>query len=175
MGKFFKWLFLGTIIGASAGLLLYALGFVVELCNCACQIITCDCSGKDAIPAMWSSGAFGSVMLFCTIGGCVIGAIYGAALGIQEYNVKREAEAAARAKSALEQRQKYAAELKSDLQKKLQSAYTAQNNAKNFDFSSGYSSDSMQHRGWIELNEVENLNEDLKAIIEEAKNEKEGQ
>ncbi len=175
MGKFFKWLFLGTLIGAGVGLALYALGFAVELLNCACQIITCDCDGGDAIPAMWNGGAFGSVMMFCTIGGCIIGSIYGGALGIQDFNARKDAEAAARAKNALEQRKKYAVELKSDLQKKLQSAYTAQNNAKNFDFSSAYSSDSMQQKGWIALNEVENLNKDLKAIIEEARNEKEGQ
>lgn len=175
MGKFFKWLFLGTLIGAGVGLALYALGFVVELLNCTCQIITCDCDGGDAIPGMWNGSAFGSVMMFCTISGCIIGSIYGGALGIQEFNERRAEEASVRAKNALEQRKMYATELKSDLHKKLQSAYVAQNNAKNLDFSSAYSSDSMQYKGWMALNEVENLNEDIKAIIEGAKNEKEGQ
>ena len=172
MGKFFKWLFLGALIGVGLGLALYALGFVVEIFNCtfACG----DPTRKDAIPAMWEKGAFGNVIMYCSIGCCVIGSIYGVASGIQEHNKTKEADRLAREKSALRQRKKNATELKSDLETKLQSAHTVQNNADNYDFSSEYSSDSLQQEGWMALNEVENINEDLKAIIEEAKNEKEG-
>lgn len=67
----------GAGIGAGVVLILYVLGFGVELLNCACQILTCNCDGGDAIPWMWSGDSFGHVLLFCTIAGAVIGLIYG--------------------------------------------------------------------------------------------------
>ena len=113
MGKFFKWLFLGALIGVGLGLALYALGFVVEIFNCtfACG----DPTRKDAIPAMWEKGAFGNVIMYCSIGCCVIGSIYGVASGIQEHNKTKEADRLAREKSALRQRKKNAPELKKAL------------------------------------------------------------
>ena len=59
----------GACIGAIAATALYILGFGIELLNCACQIITCDCDGGDAIPIMWEGGTFWSLLLFCTIAG----------------------------------------------------------------------------------------------------------
>ncbi len=67
----------GAGIGAGISLVLYVLGFCVELANCACQIVTCDCNGGDAIPAMWSGSSFLSALLFCTACGAAIGLIYG--------------------------------------------------------------------------------------------------
>ena len=53
----------GAGIGAGVVLILYVLGFGVELLNCACQILTCNCDGGDAIPWMWSGDSFGHVLL----------------------------------------------------------------------------------------------------------------
>lgn len=61
----------GAGIGAGVVLILYVLGFGVELLNCACQILTCNCDGGDAIPWMWSGDSFGHVLLFCTIADAV--------------------------------------------------------------------------------------------------------
>ena len=71
------WMLGGAAAGAGVALILYVLGFGVELVNCACQILTCNCDGGDAIPGMWSGDSFLHVLLFCTIGGAVIGLIYG--------------------------------------------------------------------------------------------------
>lgn len=67
----------GAAIGAGISILLYVLGFGVELINCACQIITCNCDGGDAIPGMWEGSTFKSVFLFCVICGAIIGLVYG--------------------------------------------------------------------------------------------------
>ena len=117
----------GAGIGAGVALALYVLGFGVELLNCACQIITCDCDGGDAIPAMWEGGSFWSVLLFCTIAGAVIGLIYGI------YKMKVASDEAARLRDAAnseeakKQRMKWAGEVK---QKALSVANTCDKNAK---------------------------------------------
>lgn len=67
----------GAAIGAGISILLYVLGFGVELINCACQIITCNCEGGDAIPGMWEVSTFKNIFLFCAICGAVIGLVYG--------------------------------------------------------------------------------------------------
>lgn len=117
----------GAGIGAGVALALYVLGFGIELLNCACQIITCDCDGGDAIPAMWDGGSFVSVLLFCTIAGAVIGLIYGI------YKMKVASDEAARLRDAAnseeakKQRIKWAGEVK---QKALTVANTCDKNAK---------------------------------------------
>lgn len=119
----------GAAIGAGVALALYVLGFGVELLNCACQIITCDCDGGDAIPAMWEHGSFMSVLLFCTIAGAVIGLIY----GIYKMKVASDEEArrrdAANSEKAKKQRIKWAGEVK---QKALSVANTCEKNAKEY-------------------------------------------
>ena len=52
------WMLGGAAAGAGVALILYVLGFGVELVNCACQILTCNCDGGDAIPGMWSGDSF---------------------------------------------------------------------------------------------------------------------
>jgi len=71
------WMLGGAAAGAGVALILYALGFVVEILNCACNIISCNCDGGDAIPGMWNGDAFLHVLIFCTIGGAIIGLVYG--------------------------------------------------------------------------------------------------
>lgn len=119
----------GAAIGAVVALVLYLLGFGVELINCACQIITCDCDGGDAIPAMWEGSSFLSVLLFCTIAGAVIGLIY----RIYEMKIASEEEVYRKVVADLEetrsQRMKWASEVK---QKALSVANTCEKNSKEY-------------------------------------------
>lgn len=105
-------MFGGAGIGAGVTLILYALGFGVELLNCACQILTCNCDESDAIPGMWNGDAFGHILLFCTIAGAVIGLIY----GIYKMKVAADEETARRnaknSEEARKQRVKWADEVK---------------------------------------------------------------
>ena len=106
----------GAAAGAGVAVVLYLLGFGVELVNCACNILACNFNPDDAIPGMWSGEAFGRVLFFCAIGGAVIGMIYGL------FKMKSEADALAeeqRAESSKEekaQQQKWASELKKEAQ-----------------------------------------------------------
>lgn len=106
------WMFGGAAIGVAVSLMLYVLGFGVELLNCACQIITCNCDGGDAIPGMWEDGSFWNVSLFCAIAGAVIGLIY----GICKMKTAADEEAARRnaenSEKARKQRVKWAGEVK---------------------------------------------------------------
>lgn len=118
----------GGGIGATIAVVLYILGFGVELVNCACQIVTCNCDGGDAIPGMWSSGSFTSVLIFCIIGGAVIGFIYGL------FSVKAERDAEARkrdeenSEAARKQREQWANEVK---QNAISVSNTCAENSKN--------------------------------------------
>lgn len=119
----------GAGIGAGVALAIYILGLGVELVNCACQIVTCNCDGGDAIPALWGDGSFLSVFLFCTIAGAVVGLIY----GIYKMKVASDKEArkkaAADSEEAKKQRIKWASEVK---QKALSVANVCDKNAKEY-------------------------------------------
>jgi len=167
MGKFFKWFFLGALIGAGVGIALYILGFCVEIINCACHIATCNCDGGDAIPGMWSGESFKSCMLFCTIGGWIIGSLYGAVTGYQEYSARIAAERAERDKNALQQRQKYAEELKKEIQGVLTSTYNTQKQVQQFEQEPTYSACDNQKAGWLLLKNAYHTNEELNRVIEE--------
>lgn len=119
------WMLGGAVIGAGVALVLYALGFVVELVNCACHIVTCNCDGGDAIPGMWSGSSFLHVLLFCAIGGAIIGLIY----GIYKMKAAADEEAARKnaenSEAARKQRIKWADEVK---QKALNISSTCERN-----------------------------------------------
>lgn len=126
MGTIILSILAGAGIGAGVALALYVLGFGVEILNCACQILTCNCEGGDAIPSMWNGDSFWSVVVFCTIAGAVIGLIYGI------YKVKVAHDEAARLRdlansdAAKKQRTQWAAEVK---QKAISVATTCSKNA----------------------------------------------
>ena len=158
----------GAGIGAGVAIVLYILGFGIELINCACQIITCDCNGGDAIPAMWEGGSFMSVLLFCTIAGAVIGLIY----GIYKMKVASDEEARRRAaadsEEAKKQRIKWAGEVK---QKALSVANTCEKNAKDYKalISPNYKADSQMDTIMKELANAAELKGKVDAM---AKNKK---
>lgn len=86
MGTIVGFTLLGGGIGACIAIALYALGFGVEILNCACQIITCNCEGEDAIPGMWKDGSFTSMLIFCIIGGLIVGFVLGVAMAKKDYD-----------------------------------------------------------------------------------------
>ncbi len=158
----------GAGIGAGVAIVLYILGFGIELINCACQIITCDCNGGDAIPAMWEGGSFMSVLLFCTIAGAVIGLIY----GIYKMKVASDEEARRRAaadsEEAKKQRIKWAGEVK---QKALSVANTCEKNAKDYKalISPNYKADSQMDTIMKELANAAELKGKVDAMANDTK------
>lgn len=178
MEKFFKWFFWGPLIGAGVGLALYVLGFILELANCFCGIIACDLTRSSVNPKMWSEQSFWKVMIFCTLGGWIIGSIYGMVLSIQERNARLAAEQAERDKrlaaeqaerdrKALEQRQKNASILKSKIDNILESANRIQKNSNNHALTPDYSSCEKQKKAWECLNTAIDSNEKLRVIIDD--------
>lgn len=119
----------GAGIGAIVTLVLYVLGIGVELLNCACQIVSFDCNGGNAIPIMWKSGTFVAVLLFCTIAGAVIGLTYGICkMKMASDEVARIREAA-KLEEVKKQHVKFAGEVK---QKALSVAITCEKNYKDY-------------------------------------------
>ena len=156
----------GAGIGAGVALILYVLGFGVELLNCACQILTCNCDGGDAIPGMWSGDSFGHVLLFCTIAGAVIGLIY----GIYKMKAAADEEAARRnaenSEEARKQRVKWADEVK---QKALNVNNTCERN-KSSDkplVSTSYESSSQMRDIMNELTKAAELQGKVDSIADE--------
>lgn len=158
----------GAAIGAGVALALYVLGFGVELLNCACQIITCDCDGGDAIPTMWESGSFLSVLLFCTIAGAIIGLIYGIYKMKVANNEEARRRAAADSEEAKNQRIKWAGEVK---QKALSVANSCEKNAKDYKdlISMNYKADAQMETIMKELANAAELKGKVDAMANDTK------
>lgn len=149
-------MFAGAGIGACVAGALYLLGFGIELINCACQIITCDCEGGDAIPGMWNGDSFWSILLFCTIAGAVVGLVYGLYKMKMASDEESRRRAAAESEEAKNQRIKWAGEVK---QKALSVANSCEKNAKEYKqlVSPQYKSDSQMDEIIKELANVADL------------------
>lgn len=167
MGKFFANLFYGLLIGAALAVVLYVLGFCVEICNCTCAIVTCNCDPQDALPFMWSWDAFKKCILFTTIGGGIIGGIYGAVLGIQERNAQIAESNRKYSEAALAHRKSNADTLKKEVQRLLTSAYLKQKQVNDYVLQTTYVSNERQKDGWEALKSAYDTNAELQAIIEE--------
>lgn len=102
----------GAAIGAAAGIGLYVLGFCIELVNCVCMIVTCNCSGGDAIPGLWQDGSFGFLMLICTAGGAIIGCLMGVAKAASEADEERKRQRAADDEALRKQQESWATSIK---------------------------------------------------------------
>lgn len=168
MGTVIKDTVIGAILGAVGAVVLYILGFGVELLNCACQIITCDCDGGAAIPGMWEGSSFMSVLIFCVIGGAVIGFVY----GIYKAKVESDAEASKRAaensEAAKKQRIQWASEAK---QKALNVNNTCETNNKNVSplVSATYKADSQMETILAELANTAELKGKVDAMTNDIK------
>lgn len=156
----------GAAIGAGVALILYVLGFGLELLNCACQIITCNCDGGDAIPGMWSGDSFLNVLLFCSIAGAVIGLVYGIIKMKQVADEETARKNAATSEEARKQRKKWASEIK---QKALNVNNTCDKN-KSADkpiVSTSYQAGAQMEDIMKELTKVAELQGKVDSIVEE--------
>ena len=156
----------GAALGALSALALYVLGFGLELLNCACQIVTFNCDGGDAIPFLWQDGSFWKVLIFCTVAGAVIGLIYDivhAKAKADEEKAKKEAE---QSEAAKQRRMKLAQKAKSSAQSKLEQVYTLQKQVEKYNITTRYVGSDLQETGWKLLNNALNANEEIKVLIE---------
>ena len=117
--KFTKGLFAGLGIGIAITLGIFVLAWLLELVNflacnlpadiciggygnnyCGMYKAICGGYGRDNAGcfAMWNTEYFANTLIFCTIIGGIIGAIYGVAKQVEENNYKRELEEQAAAK-----------------------------------------------------------------------------
>lgn len=167
MGKFFKYLFYGLFIGVAIAIVLYVLGFVIELGNVACAILTCDCNRGDALPFMWSWDSFWTCLAWTTIGSTVIGGIYGASVGIQEKQARDAALSAEALEKAKKQRERNAATLKSEVNEKHTTIHSYQKEAYEYGISMNYKAVELQKKGWLKLSNAWDSNLEMKAIIED--------
>lgn len=167
MGKFFSNLFYGLLIGAGIAVALYALGFGVELCNCACSIVTCNCDPQNALPFMWNGDAFKKCILVTTIGGGIIGGIYGAVLGIQERNLRIKERNKMNSEAAAAHRKRNADTLRREVQRVLTSAYVKQKQVNDYALPASYVGTERQKDGWEALKSAYDTNAELQAIVKE--------
>lgn len=167
MDKFFKYLFYGLFIGMIVAVALYALGFVVELGNIACAILTCDCDRGDALPFMWSWDSFKTCFLWTTIGGTIIGGIYGATVGIQERNDRLAKWKRDNDERALAERQGNATNLKKMLNERISSSRNTKKIVDEFKINTTFVSSSVQKKSWKMLKEARDINSELQGILEE--------
>lgn len=161
---------MGTLVGAGLGALsafaLYILGFGLELLNCACQILTFNCDGGDAIPFLWEDGSFWKVLIFCTIAGTVIGFIYDVVHAKMKADEERAKKEAAQSEEAKQRRIKLAQDIKTAAQSKLQQIYALQKQVEKYDITPRYISNDVQEKGWRLLNDALNSNEEITIMIE---------
>lgn len=119
----------GAVIGALVAVLLYILGFGVELLNCTCQIISCNFNGGDAIPGMWHSDTFLHVLIFCSVAGGIIGLVYGIVITKAEIDEEITYKNEANSEKEKQQRVIWAGEIK---KKALRVNNTCDENNKEF-------------------------------------------
>lgn len=167
MGKFFKYLFYGLFIGAIIAVSLYALGVVIELGNCACGILTFDCDRGDALPFMWSLNSFMMCIIWTTIGGAVIGGIYGASVGIQEKNARDAAKNAEILEKAKRQREFNADTLKTVVNEKHTIIHSYKEEAYGYSIPCNYYATDLQKKGWLKLSNAYDSNLEMQEIIED--------
>ena len=109
-----KYTGIGALAGGVLAVLLYALGFGVEILNCACAIITCDCNREEALPGLWHGNSFVNIFLFCLIGGAIIGLVYGIYKRKMELDAEAARKAAENSEEARRQRELWAEEIRNE-------------------------------------------------------------
>ena len=73
MGKTILYTLKGAAIGAIGAVCLFVVGFCIELFNMGCAILTCDCDK----PMVFDWSGMWGLLFICTIGGAVVGMVYG--------------------------------------------------------------------------------------------------
>ena len=105
-------LMLGAGIGVGVSLLVYVLGFVVEMFNCACNCFSCNSEYADVLPFLWEEGRFISIFIFCVIAGAIIGLIVGLFKYKIDYDEKAKKQREAEETQDYNQRRKTAVTVK---------------------------------------------------------------
>lgn len=108
MGKTLLYTLKGAGLGAAGAVCLFIAGFVIELFNLGCAILTCDCDK----PAVFDWSGMWGLLLICIIGGAVIGFFYGIYKAKEERDAEAARKAAENSEEARKQRVKWAGEAK---------------------------------------------------------------
>lgn len=168
--KAVKTTFIGALLGALASVATFVLGFACDFLSCACAIITCDfSSSSDATSGIARN--FGSIFLFCVIGGAVIGLIYGL------YKMKEEADEndakrlAEQAEADRIQRKKWASEMWQHASKIEQSCKSNAESMKSPIVSSTYKADTTMGLIMAELTNVAELQGEIVGMASDTKKE----
>lgn len=114
----------GAVIGAIGAICLFVLGFFIELFNEGYAILTCDCDRSMVFD--WS-GMWG-LLFMCTIGGAVVGMVYGICKAKEARNAEKNRRDAENLEAARKQRIQWASEVK---QKALSVNTICESNSKN--------------------------------------------
>lgn len=108
MGKIIWSTLAGAVYGAMVAVCLYVVGFVLEIFNLGCAILTCDCDK----PMMFDWSGMWNLLFIFAIAGAVIGFFY------RIYKIKADADAdaarlaAENSEEARKQRIKWASDIK---------------------------------------------------------------
>lgn len=119
MGRTAAYTFKGALIGAIGAVILFSIGFFIEVFNLGCAILTCDCDKSTVFD--WS-GMWG-VLGLCIIAGAVIGLFYGIYKAKEEKNAQMAKINAANSEQARKQRIQWAGEIKQEALKANNKCY----------------------------------------------------
>ena len=100
----------GAGIGVAAAIAIWLLSLIWSLLNCACHIVSCQWNASSPDPL--SGDAFLHVLLFCVIGGAIIGLIVGIVKTKAKYDEEAAKRNAANSEEARRQRERWAGEVK---------------------------------------------------------------
>lgn len=162
MFKIIEDTFIGAVIGAIGAVCLFIIGGVIEVANFGCAILTCDCDKPTVFD--WS-GMWG-ILGLCTIGGAVIGLIYGIYKAKEESDADAARKNAEMSEEARKQRVRWANEIKqsaSNLEAKCTSNRTSVENV----VSTDYKSSSQMTNIMNELFRVAEIQGKIDSISEE--------
>ena len=165
----FLCLLAGAGIGLGVSIIIWVLSFVWSLLSCACNILSCNWNASSPDPM--GMDTFLHILLFCVIGGAVIGLI----VGIVKTKAKIDEEAAKRnaasSEEARRQRERWAGEIK---QKALQlnNSCTSNNNIDKVIVSTSFKSSPQMKEIMEELNKaaeiqgkVDSISNELLAVV----------
>lgn len=108
MGTILWWMIKGAAFGGLGAVGLFVAGFLLELANLGCAILTCDCNK----PMIFDWSGMWSLLLICVIGGAVIGLFYGFYKAKEASDADAARIAAETSEEARKQRAKWASEVK---------------------------------------------------------------
>lgn len=121
MGTILLYMIKGAALGGLGAVGLFFAGFLIEVANFGCAILTFDCDK----PMVFNWSGMWSLLLICVVGGAVIGFFYGFYKAKEASDAEAARIAAVNSEEARKQRVKWAGEVK---QKALNVNATCSNN-----------------------------------------------